>query len=195
VANLTTQVHMSGSANHIETDLPYLQAITRAVYASNAIVFRDWIYAASSRRKQGVIDAEADWKDILDENIKAIKKSDLVVIETTRLRFSQGLQACIASQHKKPTLLVTRSQITDYSGLEATSKFITIKHYTTEQELSDLVSKFIKQNSIPEKDLRFNMILDRRIYKYLRDKSYETGKNKSEIVRGVIEREIEERNP
>jgi len=195
VANTTTQVHVSGSASHINDDLPYLQAITRAVYASNAIVFRDWIYAASSRRKQGVTDAEVDWKDILDENIKAIKKSDLVVIETTRLRFSQGLQACIASQHKKPTLLVTRSQITDYSGLETTNKFITIKHYATEQELSDLVSKFIKQNSIPEKDLRFNMILDRRIYKHLRDKSYETGKNKSEIVRGVIEREIEERNP
>lgn len=193
MVNFTTQVHVTGSARKFEDDAIYLQAIVQAVYDNHAIVFRNWLEAAASRTKNKIHDDDVDWESILNDNLDAIVKSDLVIVEATQARSSQGLQAYIAAQHKKPTLIVTRSQIKDrfISGVE--NKFITVHQYSNTDELQTIVAKFIKQNSIPEKDLRFNMILDRRIYKYLRDTSYETGKNKSEIIRELLERDISRR--
>jgi hypothetical protein len=193
VVNFTTQVHVTGSARNFEDDAVFLRTIMQAVYDNHAIVFRNWLDAAASRAKNGVRDQDADWEAILNDNLEAIKKSDLVIVEATQARFSQGFQAYIAAQHKKPTLIVSRSQVKDRFISGVASKLITIKQYATEEELQAIVAKFIKQNSIPEKDLRFNMILDRRIYKYLRDTSYATGKNKSQIVRELLEKDIERR--
>ena len=193
MANFTTQVHVTGSARNFKDDEVYLRAIIQAVYDNHAMVFRNWLDAAASRAKNGIRDQDADWTAILDDNVEAIKKSDLVIVESTQARFSQGFQAYTAARYKKPTLIVSRTPFKDrfISGVD--SKLITLKQYSTKEELETIVGKFIKQNSIPEKDLRFNMILDRRIYKYLRDTSYETGKNKSQIVRELLEKEIERR--
>ena len=191
MVNFTTQVHVTGSARQFGEDEAYLRAIIQTVYDSHAMVFRNWLDAAASRTKNGVRDQDADWEAILNDNIEAIKKSDLVIVEATQARFSQGFQAYTAARYKKPTLIVSRSQIKDRFISGVNSKLITIKQYTTEEELRAIVAKFIKQNTIPEKDLRFNMILDRRIYKYLRDTSYETGKNKSQIVRELLEKDLE----
>jgi hypothetical protein len=193
VASFTTQVHVTGSARKFGEDEPYLRAIMQAVYDSHAMVFRNWLDAAASRSKNAVRDQDTDWEAILNDNVEAIKKSDLVIVEATQARFSQGFQAYTAARYKKPTLVVTRTPIKGHFISGVAGKLITIKQYTTEDELRAIVGKFIKQNTIPEKDLRFNMILDRRIYKYLRDTSYETGKNKSQIVRDLLEKEIERR--
>lgn len=190
----TTHIHLIASGNDFEHDLPYLQKITDTIYKNNALLTHDWIGAAIARKKRTPDVEDADWTSIVEESIDAIKRSDLVIAEVSFGDFNQGIQTYMAAQYKKPTLIVSRSPIEGMSISGIASKYTTVKRYSSEQELSDIVSKFIKQNSIPEKDLRFNMILDRRIYKYLRDKSYETGKNKSEIVRELIEREIKKRN-
>jgi hypothetical protein len=190
MTDFTTMVHVTGSARNFDDDLPYLQAIMKAVYTSHATVFRDWLGAAASRKNQQ--EDDTDWETILNDNIEAIKHSDLVIIEASQARFSQGFQAYTAAQYKKPTLILTRADFKDRFISGAGNKLITLKHYATEDELQAIVTKFIKQNSIPEKDLRFNMVLDRRIYRYLRDSSYETGKNKSRIVRELLEREIDD---
>lgn len=193
MAEFTTMVHVTGSARHFDEDLEYLQAIVNAVYANHATVFREWLGAAASRKKQHQPDDAVDWATILDDNVDAIKKSDLVIVEASQARFSQGFQAYIAAQYKKPTLVVTRSEVKERFISGVGNKLITLKRYSTVAELEEIIAKFIKHNTIPEKDLRFNMILDRRIYKYLRDTSYETGKNKSQIVRELLENEIEKR--
>jgi hypothetical protein len=193
VANFTTQIHVTGSARNLDEDLPFLQTIVDTIYANHAIVFRDWIGPASKRQAQDLPDSEVDWETILNDNLESIKKSELVIVEATQARFGQGFQAYIAAQHKKPTLVVTRKKLGDTFMSGVKSKLISVKEYRTEDELRTIVTKFIKQNNVAEKDLRFNMILDRRIYKYLRDTSYETGKNKSQIVRELLERDIERR--
>jgi hypothetical protein len=192
--SFTTYVHIAGSTKNTDDDLVYLEKITQTVFASHAMVFRDWVEVARSQKEKHIRDDDIDWPHILNENIEALQKTDLVIIEATQARFSQGLQAYLAAQYKKPTLIVTRSETKNRFISGIANKYISIKPYKTEKELEAIVSKFIKQNAIPEKDLRFNFILDRRIYKYLRDKSYETGKNKSEIIRELLEREIKRRD-
>lgn len=193
MASFTTQVHVTGSARKFGEDEAYLRTIMQAVYDSHAMVFRNWLDAAASRSKNAVRDQDTDWEAILNDNVEAIKKSDLVIVEATQARFSQGFQAYTAARYKKPTLVVSRTPVKGHFISGVAGKLITIKQYSTADELHAIVAKFIKQNTIPEKDLRFNMILDRRIYKYLRDTSYESGKNKSQIVRELLEKEIERR--
>lgn len=186
--SFTTRIHVTGSTHKLNDDLPFLQAITKTVHACDAFVSRDWLSEALHSTSENT-----DWEAILNDNLASIKKSDLVIIEATQGRFSQGLQAYIAAQHKRPTLIVTRSPISGSFLSGVSSKLIIVRQYRTEEELNAIVTEFITQNSIPEKDLRFNMILDRRIYKYLRDTSYETGKNKSQIIRSLLEKDLKKR--
>lgn len=185
----TTSIHLVASGNNLENDLPYLQKIMETIYKNHAVVTRDWLGAAIARKRQSPDNIErADWINIVDESLDAIKRADLIISEITLRDFNQGIQTYMAAQYKKPTLVVTRSQIENHFISGISNKYLTVKKYSTEEELEALITSFIKQNTIPQNDLRFNMILDRRIYKYLRYKSYETGKNKSEIVRDVLER-------
>lgn len=73
-------------------------------------------------------------------------------------------------------------------------KALTTASYNTEQELEGIVNRFIRANTISTKDLRFNFFIDRSIYNHLREISYETGQNKSEIIRKLIEQDIEKHN-
>lgn len=193
MTEFTTMVHVTSSTYELDDNLEYIEAIIKAVYASHATVLGDWLSAAVSRSKRGRTDDDTDWEAILNSNLDAIKKSDLVIVEASQARFSQGFQAYIAAQYKKPTLIVARTETKEQFISGVGSKLITIKQYSTVNELQAIVAKFIKQNLIPDKDLRFNMILDRRIYKYLRDASYDTGRNKSQIVRSLLENEMEKR--
>jgi len=194
MTSFTTFVHVTGSARNMGDDLGYLRKIIKTVYANHAMVAREWVEPALSRRNNNVQDEDVNWKALLSENMSAIEKADLVIVEASQYRFNQGFQAYNAIQRKKPTLIVTRSEMKDRYLSGVGGKYLTVKRYKDENELEAIVSKFIKQNTIAEKNLRFNLILDRRIAKYLRDKSYETGKNKSEIVRRLLEKEIKRRD-
>lgn len=190
MTSFTTFVHVTGSARNMGDDLEYLRKIIQTVYANHAMVARDWIEPAQSRRANNVKDEDVNWTALQSENIAAIEKADMVIVEASQYRFSQGYQAYNAIQRKKPTLIITRSEIKDRYLSGVGGKYLTVKHYKDEGELEEIVSKFIKQNVIAEKNLRFNIILNRRIAKYLRDEAYESGKNKSEIIRDLIEKKI-----
>jgi hypothetical protein len=196
MSDFTTTVHLIASGRDFSNDLPYLAKITETIYKNQALLTRDWIGAVVARKNRADTENIVDWKTVVDESLDAIKQSDLIIAEVSLFDFNQGIQTYIAAQHKKPTLVVTRSQIEDrfISGVEGTNKYLTVKRYTTADELEEIVTSFIAQYSILAKDLRFNLFLDRPIFKYLRDKSYETGKNKSEIIRELIERDIKRRD-
>lgn len=185
---------MIASGNDLSNDLIYLQKITETIYKNHAIVTRDWLRSAIARKQIDSDIENIDWVSIVNESLDAIRRSDMIIAEISYSDFNQGVQTYIAAQYKKPTLVVTRSKVKDQFISGISDQYLTIKQYSTSDELEAIVSSFIKQHTIPAKDLRFNLLLDRRIYKYLRDKSYETGKNKSEIIRGVLEKRMGQRD-
>lgn len=63
--------------------------------------------------------------------------------------------------------------------------------YENSEDLEKAVSVFLDDNNIVTKDLRFNFFMDHKIHTYLRWVSYKTGKSQSEIVREVLNREID----
>jgi hypothetical protein len=187
-------VHFIASGNDLDNDLPYLKAITDEIHNSNALIAHDWLGAAIARKKKTPDIEKLDWRHVVEENLNAVRRSDIVIAEITFSDFNQGMHVYIASRYHKPTLVLSRNDVKGHfvSGIE--DKYLTLKQYSTEEELRVLVHDFIIKNAIAERDLRFNMFLDRRIYKYLREESYDTGRNKSAIVRQILNRAINERN-
>ncbi len=180
-------IHLTGSAHDIEKDMPFYRRIMKIIHENDGILARDWIETAYHQRSQK---QPSDDEAVTEADFEAIGRSDIVIIDITHHRFSQGFQAATAITQKKPLLLVSRTPIKKHAIAGYKSKLLTTAEYKAEEDLDEIIKQFILDNTIATKDLRFNMFIDRPIYNYLRSVSYESGKNKSEIIRELIEREI-----
>jgi len=190
-------IYFLGSVANFEDDLPYYNKIIDVIHDKGCVLARDWISIVKAagggnlyRQKEDI-----DWEDVHNENVHALKRSDIVIIEGTARSFQQGFFTSLALQSKKPTLVLIRGEDVTKRPLSGFRyKQLTMASYETLKELESTVSKFIRANTISTKDLRFNFFIDRHIYNFLREESYELGKNKSEIIRSLLEKEIERRN-
>lgn len=186
-------IQIIGSAKNLKEDLPFYHSMLEVIHDDGAVIARDWISAAQNRLDKNIIrdDTKVVWEEVHKENSEAISRSDIVIIEATNYGFQEGFYVSQALQLKKPVLLLTREDIRGRLIHGIKHKMLTVQHYDTQEELKKIVDKFIKINTLSSKDLRFNFLIDRQIYSYLREVSYETGKNKSEIIRELLEQEIE----
>jgi hypothetical protein len=189
-------VQIIGSTKNLNSDLPFLHGLMEVIYDHGAVIARDWISAAQNRIDKNIVrdDTKVEWNDVHKENSEAITRSDIVIIEATNYSFQEGFYTSQALQQKKPVLLLTRENIRGKLIYGIKHKLLTVQHYDSEESLKKVVSKFIRVNTIATKDLRFNFFIDRQIYNYLRDVSYETGKNRSEIIRELLEEEIDKQD-
>lgn len=187
--------HIVGSAKNLKDDLPFYFTMLEVIRDNSAVIARDWISAANDRAIKNIVrdDSKIKWHDVHNENSDAIVRSDVVIIEATNYGFQEGFYTSQALASKKPVLLLTRNDTNSLliSGIE--HKLLTTRQYTNKSELKNIVDTFLKDNIISTKDLRFNFFIDRQIYSYLRETSYETGKNKSEIIRELLEEEIDKK--
>ena len=186
-------VQIIGNASNLKNDLPFYHAILEVIHDSGAVIARDWISAAQNRVAKDIVrdETKVEWDDVHKENSEAISRSDVIIIEATNYGFQEGFYASQALQQKKPVLLVTQKNVRGLLIHGIKHKLLTVQHYDTQDDLKKIVTKSIKANTIATKDLRFNFFIDRQIYSYLREVSYETGKNKSEIIRELLEQEID----
>lgn len=183
-------IHFIASKSNILKDYEYLKAITNTVRDLGHGFAREWLdeeyaFALSGKKHETI-----DWTVVNKENMEALSRADLVIAEASAKSFSTGFQVANAIQQKKPVLILTRNnalQGTFGSGIAP--DFVDSKQYTLEN-VQDVISDFINGNNIDNKDLRFNFFIDRQIYNYLRWAAYTTGKNKSEILRELVLREI-----
>lgn len=180
-------IHVTGSSRDAKEDLPYLRMIREVVENSDATLSNNWIDAAETSKG-------ADFDALIKGELGAIHQADVVIVEATSDHLAQGYQIAVALQYKKPVLVITRNKLEEQflSGIK--DRLLTKAEYKNEAELAEVVKRFLRDNTISTKDLRFNMFIDRPIYNYLRTVSYETGKNKSEIIRELINNEIKKEN-
>ena len=191
-------IHFTGSAEDHEKDLPFLRRIAKTVTQNGNELAREWTEAPLPEEGKPLapteVKIEVDWHLVVTADIDAISRADLVIIEATHDRLLQGYEIAVSLQYKRPTLLLSRDSLEQHAFSGIRDRLLTTVQYETEDELEALVKDFIRSNTITTKDLRFNMFIDRPIYNYLRNVSYETGKNKSEIIRDLINREINDKN-
>ncbi|HEY5695677.1 MAG TPA: hypothetical protein VIQ80_02475 [Candidatus Saccharimonadales bacterium] len=181
-------VHVVGSIRNPQVDAAYLHQIIDVIHSHGAVLALNWLEPALLRTKDNPLNI--DWTAYVEVNIDAIKRADIIVVDLTHYSFSQGYIVAAAFQYKKPVLAVSRNNIRSHTASGIANSLFTYKKYSNENELQSIVREFLLKNTIHTKDLRFNMFLTRRIFKYLEDTMRETGKSRSEIIRELVMRKI-----
>lgn len=185
-------VHFAGSQWNITDQIEDFRKIVGIVHDQGHSLTRDWVESTYSIAKKGKDFSQQDWPTIYKENMEAIARADVVIIEATVPSFAVGYQSAMALQQKKPTLLLVHGKenldSNFVSGLD--DNLLTSRVYDKDS-LEKVLLEFLSRNQINSKDLRFNFFIDRQIYNYLRWASFKTGKTKAEILRELVQREIE----
>ncbi len=184
-------VHFIASKSTILKEIDSYRVIIQTIEQLGHTISRQWVEEAYTFALNRENEEKLDWRSINDENVEALSKADVVIAEASTKSFSTGFQTAAAIQQKKPTLILTKNDSlkgTFGSGID--SDFVRYANYS-QDTLKDIIADFLNENNIDAKDLRFNFFIDRQIYNYLRWASYKTGKTKAEILRELVNKEIE----
>lgn len=184
------KVHLIASRPTLEKDIVALRQMLVIIEKMGHTLARDWVEEAFSQL-DAVTGSAADWGEVYKKNLEAITKADVVIAETSFENFGVGYQVAFAVQLKKPVLLLRHAHSDKnafVTGVE--DSWIKRAEYTSDNT-EELIGKFLKENDIQTKDMRFNFFIDRPIYNYLRWAAHKTGKTKAEILRELVAREID----
>ena len=187
------KVHLITSRPTLKNDIHTLRKIIALIHDQKCVLASDWIDSAY-RRLTGTDPELADWAKLYKRNLEDIAGADLVIAETSYENFGVGYQVAVAVQQKKPVLLL-RHKAADKNAFVTGVEDGWVQHAEyTEDDLSVILNKFLEDNRIETKDMRFNFFIDRPIYNYLRWAAYKTGKTKAEILRDLVSKEIDKSN-
>lgn len=186
-------VHFTASKRDIEDEYENLSKITNVIKSLGHTFAREWWDDEYKRAKTDGGDSEVDWKKINDEAMGALARADVVIIEASARSLSVGFQLANAIHQKKPVLVLTKdNSLAGTFGSGISSDLVRFADYD-DDNIAKIIGDFLRDNTIDTKDMRFNFFINRPIYNYLRWASFKTGKTKAEILRELVEREIEGR--
>lgn len=186
-------VHFIATQHSIDINYTYLKKIYNTINQLGHKPSRKWLskerrFIESINRKDGI-----NWGVFTKKDLEAIGGADLVVAEVTDENIAIGYQIAVAVQQKKPVLMLSRHDISSVSLSSNANpdfdQFVTIKRYDL-NTVSGILKGFFEKNDIKKQDMRFNFFINSEIYNYLKHEAYITGKNKSEILRELVLKEI-----
>lgn len=185
-------IHFSGAQWSILDQIDDFRKIVQIIHNEGHSLTRDWIEPTFEIAKKDKDYGKQDWRAIYRDNMEAIARADIVIFEVSTQSFAVGYMAAAAIQQKKPVLMLARGEEAMYgtfaSGMD--ENLVTSKIYD-DKDIESTILNFINHNRIDSKDLRFNFFIDRQIYNYLRWAAYKTGKTKAEILRDLVQHEIQ----
>lgn len=183
-------VHFIGSKSGIQREINYYRKIADFIKSKGHSLAYDWVEETYKSLGSESQDELYDWAKVDSSNTAGIAHADLVIVEATQKSFFVGYRTAQAIQQKKPTLIMYREDA--FPGAKDLSKagsFVSASEYD-DASLEKVLDKFIIENTIDTKDMRFNFFIDRGIYNYLRWAAFKTGKTKAEILRNLVQKEI-----
>lgn len=184
-------VHLVGSQYEIVKHIDHLRRLVDAIHEGGHTMAHAWVEPAYQRQQNEKKKFEdTDWSLLYKDSVEAINRADVVVAETSTPSFSVGYQVALAVSMKKPILVLNREGVEKSFFASGIETGIEYEKYT-EETVKDIVKQFLERNDITTKDMRFNFFIDRPIYNYLRWAALKTGKTKAEVLRELVQREIE----
>jgi hypothetical protein len=184
-------VHFIASRSHITEDMEYYRRIISCIEQGGHTLPHNWIEETYILAQQGKLKKDDQtWGDVDQDHATAISQADLVIVEATSRGFFEGYESSQAASQKKPLLILTRdTSALGISGLSTPTGFVKSVTYDND-DLEEIIEEFLAENIIETKDLRFNFVLDRPTHNYLRWMSSKTGKTKAEIIRNLLQKEM-----
>jgi hypothetical protein len=184
-------VHLVGSSIEIKDNIEHLHKLVAVIEREGHEVVDNWV---DKEYQQWAVEEEGhekiDWALQYKESMEALTRADAVVAETSVPSFSVGYQVAQAVAMKKPILVLNREGVDKSFFASGIEVGIDYQKYTAET-VDAVLEKWLRDNDIGTKDMRFNFFIDRAIYNYLRWTALKTGKTKAEILRNLVEREID----
>jgi nucleoside 2-deoxyribosyltransferase len=187
------KVHLIASKTSLGKDIDILRAMISTIKSKGHTLARDWINDAyESNLKTGK--TADDWSAIYNESLGTIAESDVIIADATYENFGVGYMLAMAIQQKKPVLMLRRSDAEENGFARGVvDDWVRHNEYTNEN-IEKIIADFIDENDISTKDMRFNFFIDRHIYNYLRWSALKTGKTKAEILRQLVQNEIDKKS-
>lgn len=181
----STHVHLIINPHAVAKNADIVAAINKGAQRAKAAVSQKWLNDAAKNPAKAQISTD---------HLRAIKQADLVIAEVSGGNLDVGLLTYLAAQYRKQVLVLVEadSPATQQFQSGVQTKYLDVKEYHSLEEIASLVKSFITNEAIPDRDLRFNMFINHRIYRFLRQRSYETGMNRSEIIRQLLQKKIDD---
>lgn len=188
-------VHLLASKRNVLNNIDVLRTIMDVIEKRKHKIVDNWIEVTYDIRVNNAQPIDSiDWSTIYKDNLENIAKADVIIAEGSYDTFGVGYQVAVAVQQKKPILLLRHESVdTDSFAVGIVDSWVKREVYN-ENTLETIVDKFLRENDISTKDMRFNFFIDRQIYNYLRWTSLKTGKTKAEILRELVTHEIDQNN-
>lgn len=178
----------------LKDNIENLRAVVACIEDGGHTLATDWLEQAHASVLEGAMPDEPKWQAIIEENFAAIAKADIVIADVTFDSTALGYQIATAIHQKKPTLLLLREgSVAPSFTWNIPSSFLKRVEYNN-TNVKEKVEPFLEENNITTKDMRFNFFIDRAIYNYLRWSALKTGKTKAEVLRELVQREIEKKD-
>jgi len=186
-------IHFIASRTSLEKDMDNLRVLANIVKRNGHVIVDEWFedaYDLLVKNKS----VRSDWTAVVNKRLDAIAKADIVIAEASYENFAVGYQVAKAVYQKKPVLLL-HHQSADKNAFATgvIDNWVRHQEYTME-DAEEVIKAFVEENDIKSKDMRFNFFIDRKIYNYLRWSAQRTGKTKAEILRELVEKEIDHEN-
>lgn len=185
-------VHFIAPKTNLADEIEFFRRIVEAIHRRGHTLAKDWLEPGYLRFLNKQPDEIIDWASSCRANIEAIPSCDVVIAEVSTKSFGVGYQVGLAASQKKPTLLLRREGISKEAflgGLDHT--YVTKAEYNS-QTIDEIVGGFLEKDEDDLKDIRFNMLIDRKLNGYLNQSAIKTGKTKAEIIRELLTRELRE---
>lgn len=180
-----------------DEDSVYMRKIADILESNNISIARDWYSAVKSRKdRQSTDESQLDWPTIVDDNVKAVRSSDALIIEGSRFNYSQAYQTAIALQCDKPVLNLYRKNLPEYTDWP--DKFFvcgidnTLFHnvaYKTESDLPGIINRFLGDITPKSFEIEAKFALDRTSLRYIEKITEQTGRGINSVIKDIIVRE------
>ena len=184
-------VHFIAPVEGLKENIDNLRLVVKTLRDQGHELARDWLDEAYEGEVAPKVDSAPVWQSVIQHNFEAIAKAEVLIADISYDSTAIGFQIAMAVQQKKPTLLILREgrKVSRFTW-NIPSSFLSRVEYNKDT-IADVIKPFLEENDIGTKDMRFNFFIDRQIYNYLRWAALKTGKTKAEVLRELVNREIE----
>lgn len=186
------KIHFSAPIRDLEKHLQIYELIESTIKKMGHTLARDWLRDYKDKQSNLGHFSEIEWEEINSSTLAAIQDADAVIVEASIPSFSMGYISALALAHKKPLLMLFNAAPQSYIQ-DSNNSLKRAEVYADKEQLASILTSFLEEVDVNSNNLRFNMVLSRELYNFLKWESASTGKTKAQIVREILKDHIKHR--
>lgn len=187
----TLNVHFIAPKSNLAEEIKYFRIIVEAIHKRGHSLAKDWLEPGYLRYTHKQPDEVIDWSASCRANIEAIPPCDVVIAEISTKSFGVGYQVGLAVSQKKPTLLLRREGVSKEAFLGGLDNSYVYKAEYTTKNIDQIIGDFLEKDEDEAKDIRFNLLIDKKLNNYLKQNALKSGRTKAEIIRDLLSKELD----